>query len=263
MNGGAIWPSNFYMKSLLPLFILGLLSSATVKAAPVELAASTEGSGSVQIGSSGDRVSKANVVLKRNGTFSIGLVGGNDTRFSGTWIPSGRESVALKLSEADGRDARGSGELNLRARRGDYEIDNLALSGENEKGRSINARFNAPRYVPAPPPPPVPRVVLDSERDGLGKLQVGGRDNYRVAHLRVQLFTNGRAHVRAEGAAVLRYEGTWTPAGETTANLDVRGGLDGERMQGIVRHRAGRFWRIELTGTRAGRYHSLEFEPVR
>jgi hypothetical protein len=263
MNDGAICASNFRMKSFLRIALFGLLASATAKAAPVELAASTEGTGSVQIGSSADRVSKANVILKRNGTFSIGLVGENDTRFGGTWIPSGRESVALKLTDADGRDARGSGELNLRVRRGDYEVDNLGLSGENEKGRSINARFSAPRYVPVPPPPPVARVVLDGERDGLGKLQVGGRENYRINHARVQLFTNGRAVVVAEGAARLRYEGTWASAGETTSNLDVRGGLDGERLQGIVRHRGDRFWRIELTGTRAGRYHSLEFEPVR
>jgi hypothetical protein len=248
------------MKTFLSFALAGFLVTASGNAAPIELATSTEGTGTVQIGSSGDRVSKANVILKRDGKFSIGLVGRSDTRFTGSWSPSGRDSVLLRLSEVDGRDARGSGQLDLRGRRSD-DVERLVLSGENDKGRAISARFDGPRYIPAPPPPP--RLVLDAERTGLGRLQVGGRNNYRITRVHVQLFSNGRAHVHTEGSVALRYEGTWTSGGETTATLDVRGGLDGERMQGIVRHRAGRFWRVELTGTRASRYHSLEFEPVR
>jgi hypothetical protein len=251
------------MKPLLCLTLLGAAIAAPLHAAPIELTASTTGTGVVQIGSSGDRITKANVVLKRDGKFTIGLVGSEDTRFSGTWQPSGRDNVLLRLREADGREARGSGNIDLRARRGDYEVDSLVLSGETERGRSISARFSAPRYVPIPVPPPAPRVVLDAERSGFGRLQVGGRDSYRINRVHVQLFTDGRAHVHTEGSTALRYEGSWTPGGETTATLTVRGGLDGERLTGIVRHRAGRFWRVELTGTRAGRYHSLEFEPGR
>ena len=250
------------MKLLLRSLLLAVLATASVKAVPPELATSTEGSGTVSIGNNGDRVSKANIILKRNGTFSIGFVGGSDTRFSGTWEPTGRDTVALNLTSADGRDARGSGSIDFRSGRGDYEVERFNLSGENERGRSISARFSGPRYIPAPPPAP-PRVALDSERSGFGRLQVGGRDHYRINSVHIQLLANGRAHVHTEGTAALRYEGTWSPAGETTSNLDVRGGLDGERLVGIVRHRGGRFWQLNLSGTRAGRYHTLEFEPGR
>ena len=97
------------MKLLLRTVLLAVLATASVNAVPSELATSTEGSGTVTIGSSGDRVSKANIILKRNGTFSIGFVGGSDTRFSGTWQETGRDTVALRLTSADGREARGSG----------------------------------------------------------------------------------------------------------------------------------------------------------
>lgn len=262
MNAGAISASNSRMKSLLCSAAVALFALTGVNAAPVELAASTDGNGTVQIGSSGDRISKANVVLKRDGKFSIGLVGRDDTRFSGTWAPSGRDDVILRLRDAEGREARGSGQMELRSRRGGYEIDRFSLSGETDRGRAIFARFSAPRYVPAPPPP-VPRVVLDSTRSGFGRLQVGGRDNYRITRVHVQLLTSGRAHVHTEGSVEMRYEGTWSSSGESTATLNVRGGLNGERLQGIVRHHSGRLSRVELTGTRAGRYHSLEFETGR
>lgn len=251
------------MKLLLRTVLLAVLGVSTVNAVPPELATSTNGSGTVQIGNSGDRVSKANIILKRDGTFSIGFVGGSDTRFSGTWQPTGRDTAALRLTGADGRSARGSGAIDFRGGRGNYEVERFSLSGENERGRSISVRFSGPRYVPAPPPPPPPRVVLDSERNGIGRLQVGGQKSYRISRVHIQLLPSGRAHVHVEGTAALRYEGTWSRAGETTANLEVRGGLDNERLVGIVRFRGDRFWQLNLSGTRAGRYHTLEFEAGR
>lgn len=249
------------MKSLLCSALLGVVAVSSVQAAPVELAVSTEGSGRVEIGSSGDRVSKANVVLKRDGKFSIGLVGGNDNRFSGTWRPSGRDDIYLSLSSVNGNSAEGTGQVSLRSRRGDYEVDSISISGENERGRSISARFSAPRFAPAPPP--APRVVLNVEQNGFGRLEVGGRDRYRVNSVHVQLYADGRAHVHTEGDAALRYEGSWESSGDSTSTLTVRGGLDGERLSGIVRHRGGRLWRLELSGTRGSRYYSLEFSPGR
>lgn len=251
------------MKSLLCSALLGVVAVTSVQAAPVELAVSTEGSGRVTVGSSGDRVSKANVVLKRDGKFSIGLVGGNDNRFTGTWRPSGRDDIYLSIREANGNEADGSGTVSLRSRRGDYEVDSISISGETERGRSISARFDAPNYRPVPLPPPAPRVVLDTEQNGSGRLEVGGRSRYRVNRVHVQLYNDGRAHVHTEGDAALRYEGSWTSGGESTSTLNVRGGLDGERLSGIVRHRGGRLWRLELSGTRGSKYYSLEFGPGR
>jgi hypothetical protein len=251
------------MKSLLRFAVVGLLAVAQVQAAHYELAASTSGSGAVQIGSSGDRVSKVNVLLKKDGKFSLGLVGGEDTRFSGTWTPSGRYDVLLRLTEADGRDAEGTGELHLRNYRGETDVDRLVLRGENDKGRSISARFSAPRYVPAPAPPPPPRMVLNAERAGVGRLEIGGRAAHRFTVARVQLYADGRAIVQTAGPSALRYDGTWSSAGETTSNLSVAGGVDGERLRGIVRHRGDRFWKVELSGSRYSRYYSLDFDPGR
>src|SRR5215203_742724 len=225
------------MKSLLLFALLGFVSAVPLHAAHYELAASTEGSGTVQIGSSGDRVSKVNLLLKKDGKFTISLVGGNDTRFQGTWTPSGRDDVHLQLTEADGRYADGSGDINLRQHRGGADVDRLVITGETEKGRAINARFSAPRYVPAPAPPAPPRMVLNAERAGVGRLEIGGRAHARFNSARVQLHADGRATVQAGGSNALRYDGTWTNSGETTATLNVAGGVDGERLRGIVRYR--------------------------
>jgi hypothetical protein len=85
----------------------------------------------------------------------------------------------------------------------------------------------------------------------------------RFTTVRVQLYADGRAVVQTGGSTSLRYDGTWTDGGETTANLSVAGGIDGERLRGIVRHRGDRFWKVELSGTRASRYYSLDFDPGR
>jgi hypothetical protein len=251
------------MKSLLSFVIVGLLAVTQANAAHYELALSTEGSGTVQIGSTGDRVSKVNVLLKKDGKFTIGFVGGNDTRFGGTWTPSGRNDVVLRLTEADGRYADGSGELNIGNYRGGSNVDRLVITGETEKGRALNARFSIPQRVPAPPPPAPARMVLNAARDGVGHLEVGGRPQYRFNTARVQLYTDGRAVVQTGGATPLRYEGTWTSAGETTSNLSVAGGVDGERLRGVVRHRGDRFWKVELSGNRSSRYYSFDFDPGR
>jgi len=256
------------MKSLLTLALAGAFTLVNVHAAPIELASSTEGSGYVEMNRSGDRVSKANLVLKRDGKFTLGLVGGDDTRFSGTWVPSGRDDVSLRITEAEGRDARGSGQIEIHPRRGGYELHSILLNGETSNGRNFSARFSAdhPSRPPVPAPAPVPAppaIVLDSESNGTGKLQVGGRDNYRIARVHVQLLRNGRAHIHTEGRNELRYEGSWTPGGHGIANLVVRGGLDGERLQGFVRHYGGRVTLVELSGTRSSRYYSLEFNPGR
>lgn len=106
-------------------------------------------------------------------------------------------------------------------------------------------------------------MVLDSERAGTGRLLVGGRENYRIGRVHVQLLRNGRAHLHTEGKNELRYEGTWTPGGRGIANVAVRGGLSGERMQGFVRYYDGRVTLLELSGTRNSKYYSLEFDPGR
>jgi hypothetical protein len=251
------------MKTLLRLACLVTALAAPLHAIPNEMALSASGSGTVEIGGSIDRVSKANIVLRPDGKFSIGLVGGDDTRFGGTWSNGSNDMVYLRLREADGRDARGSGEIALQGRRGGYDLDRLSIAGENDKGKSVRVRFSTPRYVPAPPPPPVQRFVLDSDRTGFGRLQISGRDGYRISWMRVQLYSDGRASVRAEGTTALRYEGTWTNNGSGVATLALRGGLDSERMNGIVRWRYGRLSQVELSGTRLSRYHSLEFQAGR
>jgi hypothetical protein len=254
------------MKSLLTLALLGAFTLVNVQAAPIQLASSTEGSGYIEVNKSGDRVSKANLVLKRDGKFTLGFVGGNDTRFSGTWAPSGRDDVSLRISEADGRDARGAGQIELHPRRGEYELHRITINGETSNGRNFSGRFAADHggRPPIPPPVPVPSpTVLDSERGGTGQLQVGGRDNYRISRVHVQLLRNGRAHLHTEGRNELRYEGSWSRGGSGVANVVVAGGLNGERLQGIIRYWDGRVGRMDLTGTRGGRYYSLEFEPGR
>jgi hypothetical protein len=256
------------MKALLSLALVGAFTLVNVQAAPVQLASSTEGSGYVEVGKSGDRVGKANLVLKRDGKFTLGFVGGNDTRFSGSWAPSGRDDVSLRISEADGRDARGAGQIELHPRRGEYELHRITINGETSNGRNFTGRFAAdhpvrrPVPVPVPVPPPTP-VVLDSERAGTGRLQVAGRDNFRISRAHVQLLRNGRAHLHTEGRNELRYEGSWSRGGDGTANVTMAGGLNGERLQGIVRYGYGRVARIDLSGTRSGRYYSLEFDAGR
>jgi hypothetical protein len=251
------------MTFLLRSGVLALLATAPLHAIPDQMAISSDGSGVVEIGSFDDRVSKANLLLKPDGRFTLGLVGQNDTHFTGTWRKSDGDIAYFRLTSADGRDARGSGEVDFRGYRGAYLIGRITLSGENDKGRSINVRFSGAVPVVKPAPVPPPRVILDSERSGFGQLQVGGRDRYRITRAHVQLFADGRAHVHTEGSAPLRYEGTWVSGGDGIATLNVRGGLDGERLRGIVRHRYGRLSHLELSGTRNSRYYAVEFEPSR
>jgi hypothetical protein len=251
------------MTFLLRFSVLAILAAAPLHAIPDQMAISTDGSGVVEIGSFDDRVSKANLVLKPDGRFTLGLVGQNDTHFTGTWRKSDRDIVSFRLTSADGRDARGGGEVEFRGYRDIYEIGRVTLSGENDKGRPLNARFSGAVPVVKPIPVVPPRLVLDSERSGFGRLQVGGRDQYRIARAHVQLLADGSAHVHTEGSAPLRYEGTWVSGGDGIATLNVRGGLDGERLRGIARYRYGRLSHLELSGTRNSRYYAVEFEPSR
>jgi hypothetical protein len=114
--------------------------------------------------------------------------------------------------------------------------------------------------VVAAPRPPV--AVLDAERTGRGAFRTGGQKPVGFRKVHVVFYNDGRAHVHTEGAAQLRYEGTWAEGGIDTATLDVRGGIKGERLRGAARYRNGRVGRVELSGTVDGQFYSIEFDPV-
>jgi hypothetical protein len=244
----------------LPIILAAI--SLAAHAAPIELTASTNGSGNfVRAGISAD-VSKANLVLIKDGRMTLGLVGNDDYRLKGYWQPEGRDDVSLQITEVGGRDAKGSGKIELRARRdGAFEVTRISLTAKTDNGHPIAGRFVADA-PPPPPPPPKPVAILDSERAGRGSFRTAGQKPSGIRKVHVTLYRNGKAHVHTEGAVELRYEGTWADGGRDTATLDVRGGIKGERLRGATRYRNGRVGRVELSGTVEGRYYSIEFDPT-
>jgi hypothetical protein len=232
-------------------------------AAPIELTASTDGRGTVENSGITADVSKANLVLRKDGRLSLGLVGKDDYQIKGRWQPADGDSVSFQITDFSEREARGTGRIDLRQRRdGVFELMKVSLAAKTDNGRPITARFTVDRQ-PLPPPPPVrPAVILDDERNGRGIFRTGGQKPSTFRKVHVTLYKNGKAHVHTEGTAELRYDGTWADGGPGTATLDVRGGIKGERLRGATRYRGGHVGRVELSGTVDGRYYSIEFDPV-
>jgi hypothetical protein len=251
------------MRPLTRLALLLLTTAGFAHAAPIELTASTEGNGKVQFGGADDPLNKANLVLKKNGKFVLGLVGGKTIYVSGEWAPLNHDDVSLRITGSGDSDAKGSGEIHLHQRRnGEFEIDEIQFTGVTEKKRQFTGRFLALRAAPVPVPPPRPApvvVVIDSERRGAGELRVD-KQIFPLDKVHVQLLDNGKAHVHTEGAKALEYDGSWTRTGPGSATLSLRGGMNDERVQGAVQYGRGRFSRVEFSGTANRRYYSVVFE---
>lgn len=249
-------------RSTLFAALLFSASSTSLTAAPVELTASTEGTGTFERGSSAARVSKANLVLKKDGKFFLGLVGAEDFRVQGRWSPGAGDDVVLRVTGAVEKDATGEGTVELRARRdGSFEVMRVNVAARTEKGSPVVVRFTANRPVVAPPPK-APAIVLDAERRGRGAFRTGGQRPVPFNKVHVKLWDNGTAHVHTEGGFESRYEGTWKDGGVETVLLTVRGGIKGEKLSGAARTRNGRVGRVELSGTVDGQFYSLEIDPV-
>ncbi len=236
-----------------------------------DLTVSTNGTGLVERpGADDSGISKANLILEANGSFSIGLVGSSDYRFKGTWRQAGRDSMQLNVTSAFGKDASGTGALDLDERRSGPVVGRMSINGESRAG-AFKARFQSDREAfiqlpgitrPSLPPPP---VLVNITRPGSGNVRISGRPAYRLSHAYVNLNPNGTAYLNVYGEMAAGYVGTWQPAGANTYKLDVRGGFAGERISGAVTIGPGgrSFSRIELSGTSQRIYYSVAFESAR
>ena len=252
----------------LATFALATLSSVFAR----DLTVSTNGNGAVERAGTGDNtVNKANLVIERNGTFTMGLVGSMDYRFKGTWQQGAdRDKMTLRISSAMGKDADGTGTLDLDDRRTGPVVGRFSVVGKGAVG-PFKARFTGDREPvvhirgisrPAIPPPP---VLVQSLRSGSGSLRISGQPAYRLSHAYVNLNADGSALVNIYGSATAGYIGTWEPAGPNTFQLSVRGGFADERIKGAVTLLPGgrSYSRLELSGTSQRVYYSIEFDPSR
>ena len=271
------WTQTRTMTNLCANNAMKLLSIATFVFAAFsplfarDLTVSTNGTGSVERAGVDDRgVSKANLILEANGSFTIGLIGNSDYRFKGIWQQAGRDSMQLKVTSAFGKDASGTGTLDLDDRRTGPVVGRLSMIGDSRAG-SFKARFQGDREAfiqvpgitrPSLPPPP---VLVQSLRGGSGNVRISGQPAYRLTHAYVNLNPDGSALVNVYGMATAGYVGTWVPAGANTYQLNVRGGFAGERVTGAVTIGSGgrSFSRLELSGTSNRVYYSIAFEPTR
>lgn len=248
-------------------FVLAAISPLFAR----DLTVSTNGTGFVERSGANDpAITKSNLILEDNGSFTIGLVGGSDYRFKGTWRQAGKDAMQLNVTSAFGKDAVGSGTLDLDDRRSGPVVGRVSLSGEGRSG-SFKARFQADREAfiqlpgitrPSLPPPP---VLVNITRPGSGNVRISGRPVYRLSHAYVNLNPDGSVYLNIYGEMAAGYIGTWQPAGANTYKLDVRGGFAGERISGAVTIGAGgrSFSRIELSGTSQRIYYSIAFDAAR
>lgn len=218
-----------------------------------------------------DRAIKtANLILEANGTFSFGLVGSSDYRFKGTWRQAGRDEMQLRVNNAFGKDADGSGILNLDNRRSGPVVGRFSVSGAGRAG-TFKARFQGDRdtFIQVPgftrPTVPPPPVLVNVVRPGSGLMRISGQPSYRLSHAYVNLNPDGSVLLNIYGQANAGWVGTWQPAGPNTYQLNVRGGFAGERITGAVTIGAGgrSFSRLELSGTSQRVYYSVAFEAAR
>jgi hypothetical protein len=258
-------PSKQAMKLLsIATFVLATVASTFAR----DLTVSSNGEGYVERpGAQDNGISKANLILEGNGTFSVGLVGGGDYRFKGTWQQAGRDVMQLRVTSAFGKDASGSGTLDLDNRRTGPVLGKFSVSGTGRVG-PFKARFTSDREAfvqvpgftrPSLPPPP---VLVNITRPGSGNLRISGRPTYRLTHAYVNLNPDGSAWINIYGDATAGYVGSWQPVGANTYKLNVRGGFANERISGAVTIGAGgrSFSRLELSGTTQGVYYSVGFD---
>ena len=252
--------------------IVTLLVAAASSAFARDLTVSTKGDGTVERGGARDEsVRSANLILENNGTFTMGLVGGLDYRFKGTWRQGAdRDKMQLHITSVMGKDAEGSGTLDLDDRHTGPVVGRFTVLGKERMG-PFKAQFQGDRepFIQVPgytrPPVPPPPVLVQSMRAGSGALRISGEQPYRLSHAYVNLNVDGSAIVNIYGGATAGYVGTWQPAGPNTFQLSVRGGFAGERVTGAVTLSPGgrTYTRLELSGTSQRVYYSFSFEPSR
>lgn len=249
--------------------IAAFIIAAVCPAFARDLTVSTNGVGAVErSGVDDNNVSKANLILEANGSFTIGLVGNVDYRFKGTWQSVSRDSMRLNVTSAFGKDAAGTGTLDLDDRRSGPVVGRISLAGNGRAG-SFKGRFQGEReaFIQVPgytrPPQAPPPLLVNSLRGGSGNLRISGQAPYRLSHAYVNLNADGSALVNIYGGATAGYVGTWQPAGPNTYQLSVRGGFAGERITGAVTLSPGgrTYTRLELSGTSQRIYYSVAFEP--
>lgn len=254
------------------LSIATLILAATSSIFARDLTVSTKGEGTVErSGATDNAIQTANLILERNGTFTMGLVGNVDYRFKGTWLQGAdRDKMQLRITSAMGRDADGTGTLDLDDRRTGPVVGRFSIAGDGRIGL-FKAHFRGDREpivqirgVTRPPLPPPP-VLVQSLRNGTGSVRVSGQPVYRLTHAYVHLNADGSALVNVYGGATAGYIGTWQPAGANTYQLSVRGGFADERVSGAVTLSPGgrTYTRLELSGASKRVYYSLAFEPTR
>ena len=248
--------------------VLATLSSVFAR----DLTVSTNGDGAVErSGVADNSVNRANLILEQNGTFTMGLVGSIDYRFKGTWQQGAdRDKMFLRIDSMMGKDAEGTGTLDLDDRRTGPVVGRFSVAGKRG-GAPFKARFTGEREpvvhirgISRPPIPPPP-VLVQSLRSGSGVLRISGQPAYRLSHAYVNLNADGSALVNIYGGATAGYIGTWEPAGPNTFQLSVRGGFADERIKGAVTILPGgrSYSRLELSGTSQRVYYSIEFDPSR
>lgn len=267
-NSSRSLPSNNVMKLLsIATFVIAAVSSAFAR----DLTVSTSGNGAVlRSGVEDANISKANLILEADGSFTIGLVGNTDYRFKGTWQQADRDKMNLRVMSAFGKDVAGTGVLDLDNRQTGPVVGRISLSGDGRSG-AFKARFQGDReafiQIPGYTRPSIlpPPVLVNVTRPGSGHVRISGRPAYRLTHTYLNLNPDGTAHVNVYGDMTAGYVGTWQPAGANTYQLNVRGGFAGERITGAVTLGPGgrSFSRLELSGTSQRIYYSVAFETAR
>jgi hypothetical protein len=90
------------------------------------------GQGSINLSGNRDiRISECQLRLERDGTFSATLSGDEAVTFRGRWNTDGSRSVWLRVTDAFGSNASGSGSAEFT---GGDALDYISLSGESRRG---------------------------------------------------------------------------------------------------------------------------------
>jgi hypothetical protein len=242
--------------------------AAGAMAAPRELSASASGPGEVERGGRSADIGVARINLKPDGFFSLNLIGDDIINFNGSWRELDRNTVHLEVTSAWGRDASAQGRVELQREHGGWGIESIKIAG-TQRRETIKARFYAAnredQVVPRPDPgerplPARPVPTVNSTRAGSGWYHMAGRKPYRLTHAHVQMYESGRVFINVYGNVNFGYVGRWRPAGNGTARVEVRGGLENERITGTVALAGRSFSNVALSGTVDRNFYKVEFD---